>query len=122
MSEPSRSLVEAKGSLHSSRHPGEIREMATLIRASSSSNLPPVMARSSSRLKWVKTAGHTPEAKAPAGANMPACIISWARPVLRKKVDLPPRLAPVTTTSVLASALTSLPTARPFIPRLRQGS
>jgi hypothetical protein len=27
--------------------------------------------------------------------NSPHCNINWARPTLRKKVDFPPRLAPV---------------------------
>ena len=47
--------------------PGRTRETVTLIRASSSSNLPPVMAGPSSRLKWVKTRGQTPAAKEPGG-------------------------------------------------------
>ena len=51
MSEPSRSFVEANGSLHSNKHPGDIWEMTELILASSSSNFPPVIERSSSRLK-----------------------------------------------------------------------
>ena len=44
--------------------------------------------------------------------NMPLCIISWARPTLRRNVDLPPWLAPVIITSDLPSASTSLPTTR----------
>ena len=37
--------------------------------------------------------------------NIPHCIISWARPTLRRNVDLPPELAPVMMTSDFPSAL-----------------
>ena len=48
--------------------------------------------------------------------------MSWASPTLRRKVDLPPWLAPVTITRSLSSALTSLPTTRSFMVNARQTS
>ena len=122
MWEPSRSFVEANGSLHNNRHPGDMWEMMVLILASSSASLPPAIERSSSRLKCVKTRRRTPALNDVAATNMPHCIMSWAMPTLRKNVVLPPRLAPVTRTSALLSALKSLPTVRPPVRRLRPGS
>ena len=52
---------------------------------------------------------------------MPACIISWASPTLRRNVDLPPWLAPVIMINGLPSASTSLPTARGLVEAERQG-
>ena len=92
------------------------------IRLSSSSSLPRSMVASSSRGKWVKMPGLTLAVKDSAATNMPHCIISWARPTLRRKVDLPPWFAPVIMISRLPSASTSLPTARPRSRRLSDGS
>ena len=79
------------------------------------------MLASSSRMKWVKTPLQTLARNDPAATNMPHCIISWARPALRRNVDLPPELAPVMITSDLPSASTSLPTT-PSIRSARQAS
>jgi hypothetical protein len=57
----------------------------------------------------VKRPGQTLARSAVAAANIPDCIISWARPVLRRNVDFPPWFAPVIITSDAPSALTSLP-------------
>ena len=78
------------------------------------------MLASSSRLKCVKMPSQRLARKDSAGTNMPHCIISWARPMARRNVDLPPRLAPVIITSNLSSALTSLPTTLSFMLKLRQ--
>ena len=57
ISEPSRSLVEANDSLHSSRPPAVIWPAMALILASSSSSFPFSIVASSSRLKCVKMPG-----------------------------------------------------------------
>ncbi|MCK7495979.1 MAG: hypothetical protein MZW92_37265 [Comamonadaceae bacterium] len=87
-----------------------MRSAISLIRASSSSNFPLFIVASSSRLKWVKTAVQSSALKDSAATNIPHCIISWARPMLRRKLDLPPWFAPVTITRLLPSASTVLPT------------
>lgn len=94
----------------------------SLIRANSSSSLPLVMVSSSSRLKWVNRPWQMSAVNERAGANMPACIISWARPTLRRSVDLPPWLAPVIITRCLPFASMSFPTTRLPRRRLRHGS
>ena len=48
--------------------------------------------------------------------------ISWDKPMLRKRVDLPPSLAPVIITRFLLSAFTSLPTTLCFRLKARQTS
>ena len=80
------------------------------------------MVTSSSRGKWVKVPRLTLAVKDSAATNRPHCIISWAKPTLRRNVDLPPWLAPVIMMSRLPSASTSLPTARPGSRRLSAGS
>ena len=54
--------------------------------------------------------------------NSPHCIMSWARPTLRRNVDFPPELAPVMMTSDFPSACTSLPTTAPSDCSSRQAS
>lgn len=56
-----------------------------------------------------------------AAVNMPHCLIIWATPTLRRNVDFPPWLAPVSTISRVPSADTSLPTTRSVICSDRQG-
>ena len=76
ISEPSRSLVEANDSLHSSRPPAEIWPAIALIRSSSSSSFPFSIVASSSRLKCVKIPVLRLAPNDSAGTNIPACIIS----------------------------------------------
>jgi len=45
----------------------------------------------------VKSLSQTLERNDSAGTNIPHCIINWAKPKLRRKVDLPPSFAPVIT-------------------------
>ena len=77
----------------------------TLIRLSSSSSRPLVIPESSSLAKWVKIPETTLARYAWAVTNKPHCIISWATPTLRRKVDFPPELAPVMMTSDFAVGL-----------------
>ena len=65
-----------------------------LMRAGSSSSLPLSMLASSSRLKWVNRPSARLVCNESAATNMPDCVMSWARPMLRRKVCLPPWLAP----------------------------
>ena len=108
--------------MYSRRQPGLIWLVMALILASSSSSLPFSIAASSSRLKWVKTPALTLAVNDSAATNIPACIISCARPTLRRKVDLPPWFAPVIMISCLPSASTSLPTALASVLSDRQAS
>ena len=87
-----------------------MRSAMVLIRLSSSSRRPLIMSGSSSRMKWVKICRADAGPQDWAVTNMPHCVMSWARPTLRRNVDFPPEFAPVMITRDLPSASTSLPT------------
>ena len=70
----------------------------------------------------MKTPSQTLAPNDSAATNIPHCIISWATPTLRRKVDFPPWLAPVIITSDRPSASTSLPTDPRLELRARQTS
>ncbi len=71
------------------------------------------MAGSSSRMKWVKTWRQTLVRRDRAATNRPHCVIGWACPALRRKVDFPPEFAPgVNPSPVAGRPVTSLPTTR----------